>query len=288
MQRRRSINAGAVRHAPQPACGARVMGLNGHDRDATVMRPQATVRPMAYELHYWPTIQGRGEFVRLALEAAGAPYVDVARGAEDSRQGLPAMLRVLHDARVVYPPFAPPFLKDGDLLVGQTAAILHHLAPQLKLVGRSERARVWTQQIQLTLCDLVTEAHDTHHPVATSLYYEDQKPEALRRAAEFCRLRMPKFLHWFETILVRNPAGSRHLVGGKLSYADLSLFQLVEGLRYAFPQAAARALATTPAVVQLHDRVAALPRVAAYLGSNRRIAFNEQGIFRRYPELDVG
>jgi glutathione S-transferase len=242
---------------------------------------------MAYELHYWPTIQGRGEFVRLALEAAGAPYIDVARGAEGSGQGVPAMLRYLHDGKVKHPPFAPPFLKDGDVLVGQTAAILHYLAPQLKLVARSEQARVWTQQIQLTVADMVTEAHDTHHPIGGGLYYEDQKPEALRRAKEFCSERMPKYLQWFESIVVRNPAGSRHLVGGKLSYADLSLFQLVEGLSYAFPKAAEGALAKTPGVVQLHDRVAALPRVAAYLRSERRIPFNEQGIFRRYPELDV-
>jgi glutathione S-transferase len=196
------------------------------------------------------------------------------------------MLDCLHDGRVVHPPFAPPFLKDGEVLVGQTAAILHYLAPQLKLVARSEQARVWTQQIQLTIADMVVEAHDSHHPVGSGLSYEDQKPESLRRAKEFCGARMPKFLQWFETIVVRNPAGARHLVGGKLSYADLSLFQLVEGLRYAFPKAAGRALAKVPGVVQLHDRVAALPKVAAYLSSERRIPFNEQGIFRHYPELD--
>jgi glutathione S-transferase len=242
---------------------------------------------MAYELHYWPTIQGRGEFVRLALEAAGAPYVDIARGPEESGQGLPAMLELLKDGSRPHPPFAPPFLKDGTLLVGQTAAILHYLAPQLKLVARSEPARVWTQQIQLTIADMVTEAHDTHHPVASGLYYEDQKPEALRRAQDFCATRLPKFLGWFERILVRNPAGSRHLVGGKLSYADLSLFQLVAGLEYAFPNAAERELAHTPNVLQLRARIAAIPKVAAYLRSPRRIPFNEQGIFRYYPELDV-
>jgi glutathione S-transferase len=242
---------------------------------------------MAYELHYWPSIQGRGEFVRLALEAAGAPYIDVARGSAASGQGVPAMRRVMQDASLTHPPFAPPFLKDGDMLVGQTAAILHYLAPQLKLVARSEQARVWTQQIQLTIADMVTEAHDTHHPVGAGLHYEEQQPEALRRAREFCRVRLPKFLQWFESIVLRNPAGSRHLVGGKLSYADLSLFQLVEGLRYAFPKAAQNALARTPGVVQLHGRIAALPKVAAYLRSERRIPFNEQGIFRRYPELDL-
>jgi glutathione S-transferase len=242
---------------------------------------------MTYELHYWPTIQGRGEFVRLALEAAGVPYVDVARGDEKAGRGVPAMQKMMDDKHVAFPPFAPPFLKDGDIVVGQTAAILHHLAPTLKLVARSEQSKAWTQQIQLTIADMVTEAHDTHHPVGVGLYYEDQKAEALRRAQEFCKQRLPKFLNWFEQILVRNPGGQRHLVAGKLSYADLSLFQLVEGLRYAFPKATAKVLSGTPLVVQLHNRVAKLPRVAAYLRSERRIAFNEQGIFRCYPELDI-
>lgn len=242
---------------------------------------------MSYQLFYWPTIPGRGEFVRLALEAAGAAYTDVARGPEDAGQGLAAMQAMLGDTRTPHPPFAPPFLKDGEVLVGQTAAILHYLGPPLRLVSRNEALRTWTQQIQLTIADMVTEAHDTHHPVAVELHYEDQKPESLRRAQAFCRTRMPKFLNWFETILARNPGGTRHLVGGKLSYADLSLFQLVEGLRYAFPKAAASALAATPRVCALHQRVGDLPRVAAYLRSDRRIGFNEQGIFRRYPELDL-
>lgn len=242
---------------------------------------------MAYELHYWPTIQGRGEFVRLALEAAGAPYIDVARGPESAGQGVPALLQHLNDRHSPQPPLAPPFLKDGDLVVGQTAAILLYLAPTLKLVARSERARIWTHQIQLTIADMVGEAHDTHHPVGVSLYHEDQRPESRRRAAEFCTLRLPKYLQWFEQIITCNPAGPRFLVGGKLSYADLSLFQLVEGLRYAFPQASAPVLQRTPAVRDLHERVAAVPRVAAYLRSPRRIGFNEQGIFRHYPDLDI-
>jgi glutathione S-transferase len=241
---------------------------------------------MAYELHYWPTIQGRGEFVRLALEAAGAPYIDVARRADDAGGG-EALLQRLDDPALAQPPFAPPFLKDGDFVVGQTAAILHHLGPALKLVARSERLRVWTLQIQLTIADIVGEAHGTHHPVATGLYYEDQQAEALRSAASFCGERMGKYLGWFERLLAGNAAGPRHLVGGRLSYADLSLFQLVEGLRYAFPRAAERVLAGTPRVVELHDRVAAQPRVAAYLRSARRLPFNEDGIFRRYPELDL-
>jgi glutathione S-transferase len=242
---------------------------------------------MTYELHYWPTLQGRGEFVRLALEAAGAPYIDVARGAEEAGLGMPAMLRALQDRKQVHPPFAPPFLKDGEVVVGQTAVILQYLAPTLKLVGRSEQLRIWTQQIQLTIADMVAEAHDTHHPVGVGLHYEDQKPEALRRASEFCQTRMPKFLQWLETIVVRNPAGPRHLVSGRFSYVDLSLFQLIEGLRYAFPKAAQRALARTPHLRDIHASVAELPRVAAYLRSERRIPFNEQGIFRQYPELDI-
>ena len=242
---------------------------------------------MTYELHYWPTIPGRGEFVRLALEAAGAPYVDVTRGAEDKGLGLPALQRAMQDRHQPHPPFAPPFLKDGAIVVGQTATILQYLAPTWKLVARSEQSRTWTQQIQLTIADMVTEAHDTHHPISVDLYYEDQRPEALRRATAFCRQRLPKYLQWFETIVQRNPAGSRHLVAGKLSYADLSLFQLIEGLQYAFPTATARCLAKTPGIVALHKRVASLPKVAAYLRSDRRLPFNEQGLFRRYPELDI-
>ena len=242
---------------------------------------------MTYELHYWPTIPGRGEFVRLALEAAGAAYIDVARGPEDAGQGVPALLHLLHDRSAPHPPFAPPILRDGAVVVAQTATILQYLGPTLKLVSRNEQARLWTQQVQLTIADMVAEAHDTHHPVGVDLYYEDQKPEALRRAGAFCGQRIPKFLGWFERVLAQNPAGDRHLVAGRLSYADLSLFQLVEGLRHAFPRATERSLAGAPRVVDLHDRVAALPRIAAYLRSDRRLPFNEEGLFRRYPELDL-
>ena len=248
---------------------------------------------MAYELFYWPTLQGRGEFVRLALEAAGAPYVDVARGhgtgndKNGAGQGLPALLRGLADPADPHRPFAPPYLRHGKFVVGQTAAILQYLGPELKLVARSEQARVWTQQIQLTIADIVAEAHDTHHPIDVNLPYEDQKPESRRRALAFCSARIPKYLGWFDHILKHNPAGPRWLVGGKLSYADLSLFQLVEGLRYAFPNATRRALRGKPSLRDLLASVAAQPRVAAYLASERRIPFNETGIFRRYPELDL-
>lgn len=241
---------------------------------------------MSYELHYWPGIQGRGEFVRLALEAAGAPYVDVARGDAAAGQGVPALLHCLQDVSNARPPFACPVLVDGKRVIAQTAAILLYLGPRLKLVGAREADQLWTHQIQLTIADAVDQAHNTHHPVGSSLYYEEQQAEALRAAKEFRSQRIPKFLGWLETVLARNPKGSQHLVGARLSYADLSLFQLVEGLRYAFPKATRRALKKTPLVLALHDRVAQQRRVAAYLRSERRIPFNEDGIFRRYPELD--
>jgi glutathione S-transferase len=241
---------------------------------------------MTYRLFYWPGLQGRGEFVRLALEAAGADYEDVARrGGADN--GVPALARRLDDAGAARSPFAPPFLEHGDRVIGQTAAILFYLGPRLGLAPKEEMDALWVHQIQLTVADLVAEAHDVHHPVGVELYYEDQKAEALRRAEEFRKARAPKFLKWFEHILDTNPDGSEHLCGRSLTYADLSVFQLVEGLRYAFPKAAARTLRSTPRVVALRDRVASLPRIRAYLDSERRIPFNESGIFRHYPELDA-
>lgn len=245
---------------------------------------------MPYHLHYWPTIQGRGEFVRLALETAGAPYIDVARGDEDEGAGVPAMEPYLQGDATPRPPFACPFLVDGRKVIGQTAAILLYLGPKLGLVPAGEAERLWVHQVQLTLADLVVEAHDTHHPIASGLYYEDQKKEALRRAEDFRRERLPKFLGWCEAVLQRNPGNEGRevprLVSGRLSYVDLSLFQVVEGLLYAFPKATKRVLRKTPMVAALHAGVPANRRLSAYLASERRIPFNEQGIFRRYPELD--
>jgi glutathione S-transferase len=241
---------------------------------------------LTYQLHYWPTIQGRGEFVRLALEAAGAAYVDVAREPPSRGGGEAALVRRLRDPDNPRAAFAPPFLVDGDIVVGQTAAILLYLGPRLGLAGVSEADALWTHQLQLTIADVVAEAHDTHHPLATHLYYEDQRDAALARAKAFREQRIPKFLGWFERVLQRNPAGDLHLVGDVLTYADLSLFQLVAGLRYAFPKASARALAKTPAVAKLHANVSRRQRIHDYLQSPRRIPFNEEGIFRCYPELD--
>jgi len=238
---------------------------------------------MRYELYYWAGIQGLGEFVRLALEEARADYVDIAREADGER----AMLRLLDSKDVEHPPFAPPYLKAEELLIGQTANILFYLGPRHDLAPPTEAGRLWAHQLQLTIADLVDEVHDTHHPIASSLYYKDQRPEAKRRTADFVNSRAPKYLGYFEKVLIRNKAGSEYLIGANLTYPDLSLFQVVAGLRYAFPRAMTRLEPKYPRVTALHERVATRPRIAAYLSSNRRIPFNEHGIFRHYPELDV-
>jgi len=242
---------------------------------------------MRYELYYWPTIQGRGEFIRLALAEAGAEYVDVARGSKRDGAGVPAMLQLLDGKTIERPPFAPPFLRAGKLIIGQTANILLFLGDRLGLAPRTEAGRLWAHQLQLTISDLVSEVHETHHPIAGSLYYEDQRVEARRRAADFLTTRAPKFLGYFERVLERNPAGDAHLVGARLSYPDLSLFQVVAGLRYAFPRAIARLERAVPRVVALHHKVADRPRIAAYLASPRRLALREKGIFRHFEELDA-
>ncbi len=235
---------------------------------------------MRYQLYYWPSIQGRGEFVRLALEEAGAAYTDVARG----KGGMAALLKLL-EGKTKRPPFAPPFLKAGKLLIAQTANILLFLGSRHRLAPRDEAGKLWVHQLQLTLADFLDEIHDTHHPIAGSLYYEEQKPEAKRRAAEFLKARAPKYLGYFEQVMERNKS-QQHLAGNSLTYADLSLFQIVAGLRYAFPRAMARLEKNHPRVVALHDAVAGRPKIAAYLACKRRIPFNQQGIFRHYEELD--
>lgn len=237
---------------------------------------------MAYELYYWPGIQGRGEFVRLVLEDAGAGYLDIAR----QRNAEEALLAFLEQQDLAHPPFAPPFLKDGNIIIGQTAAILLYLGDRHGLAPKEEAKRLWVHQIQLTIADLVGEAHDTHHPLGAHLYYEQQKPEALRRSRHFRKDRIQKYLGWFERIIAGNREGGTHLVGNCVGYADLSLFQVVEGLLYAFPKSTGPVLAACPRVAALRDLVAHRPRIRAYLDSDRRIKFDEEGIFRRYPELD--
>ncbi len=241
---------------------------------------------MAYEFFYWPEIQGRGEFVRLALEDAGANYIDVARGPESEGLGVPAMLAVMQGQGTAQIPFAPPFLRDGPVIVSHTAAILLYLGGRIGLAPTDESGRLWAHQIQLTITDIVKEAYNSHHPIDEDKWFHEQKDAAIQRASVFRKDRMPKFLGWFERILQANPAGPDHLVGRSVSYADLSLFQLVEGLLFAFPLAVARELATLPHVTALHRAVPQRPRLRAYLASEQRVPFKETGIFRRYPELD--
>lgn len=241
---------------------------------------------MSYELYYWPGIQGRGEFVRLPLEQAGAPYVDVAREPESEAWGIAAMFHYLENEKVLRPPFAPPFLKDGDRIIGQTANILFYLGERHGLAPADEADRLWAHQLQLTVADFLGEIHDTHHPVGSSLYYQEQQAESKRRADEFRHNRLPKFLQYFEYIIARNPHGNEYLVGAEPGYIDLSLFQVVAGLRYAFPVAMAGIERGFPLLAALHDRVGALPNIRAYLDSDRRIPFNNDGLFRHYEELD--
>jgi glutathione S-transferase len=236
--------------------------------------------PMRYELYYWPMIQGRGEYVRLALEEVGAGYVDVARRGS----GMAAMTRMLGAGKGT-PPFAPPFLKAGKLVIGQTANILLYLGSRHGLAPKAEGGKLWVHQLQLTIADLVLEIHDTHHPLGPSLYYEDQKAPAKKRTEAFWEERVPKYLGYFEGLLKAN--GGTYVTGRRLTYVDLSLFQIVEGLRYAFPNRMKAFERKIPGLVELRDRVEARPNIKAYLASDRRIAFNEEGIFRRYKALDI-
>jgi glutathione S-transferase len=241
-----------------------------------------------YELVYWPGIQGRGEFIRLAFEDAGVPYDDVGRRPESEGGGVAAIVRLLEEPGPWLTPFGPPALRHGLVLVAQTAAILEYVAPLLGLVPDDEASRRRAHQIQLTIADLVAEAHDTHHPLGVSLFYEDQRREAARRSALFVEERIPMFLRYFDRALDSNPAGEgRWLVGKERSYVDLSLFQVIAGLRYAFPRAMRRHERRVPRLAALHDAVAGRPRIAAYLASERRLPFNQDDVFRRYPELDL-
>ena len=237
-----------------------------------------------YQLFYWPTIQGRGEFVRLAFEEAGVPYVDVARLPVSRGGGVPAMTPFLRGEEKGLAPFAPPFLRVGDLVIAQTALILHYLGPRLSLVPENEAGQLAALQLQLGVADFASEVHDVHHPIASSLYYRDQQVEAKRRAAPFLSERMPKYLGYFERVLEHGGRG--HMIGTRVSYVDLSIFQVVVGLEYAFPNAFGRFRRHIPELLSLRDRIAQRPRVAAYLASDRRVPFSTDDLFRHYPELD--
>jgi glutathione S-transferase len=240
---------------------------------------------MKYQLHYWPSIQGRGEFVRLALEEAGVSYRDVARE-PGTHGGVAALTRLLSPRSVSHPSFAAPFLIAGRQVIGQVANILLYLGARHDLAPQLESGRLWVNQLQLTVCDLVAEVHDTHHPVGMGLYYEEQKSAAKRRSAEFRRERLPKFLHYFEALLRQHPRTAPYVLGRRFCYVDLSLFQVMAGLQYAFPRAFRAQARHCARLRSLAARMADRPRIAAYLSSPRRIPFNEDGIFRHYPELD--
>jgi glutathione S-transferase len=238
---------------------------------------------MPYELYYWPGLQGRGEFVRLALEEAGADYVDVARS---GKAGMAAMMKILGGKGEPRAPFAPPFLKDGEILVSHVANVLMYLGPKLGLAPKEQDLRFFAHGLQLTITDFIAEVHDTHHPIATDLLYEEQVEEAKARAKSFIKHRIPKFFGYFERVLKDNPDGDRYAVGARLSCVDLSLFQVIEGLHYAFPRALKPFRTKYPSLAALRESVSERPNIVRYLASNRRIPFNESGIFRRYPELD--
>ncbi|RKP58643.1 glutathione S-transferase [Pararobbsia silviterrae] len=239
-----------------------------------------------YELHYWDGLPGRGEFIRLALEEAGEPYVDVARESTAEHGGVRAMLAPMKDRQAAVIPFAPPFLKIGDLTLCQTANALLYLGEKHGLAPSDEQGKYWAHGLQLTIADYVSEVHDTHHPLSNALYFEDQKPAAKARTKAFLEHRVPKFMNYFERVLAQNPAGDAWMVGASRSYVDLSIFQIVEGTQYAFPLAVEGFDRAWPRLAALRERVRALARIAAYLESPRRLAFNESGIFRHYPELD--
>jgi glutathione S-transferase len=238
-----------------------------------------------YELYYWPILQGRGEFVRLVLEEAAVPYVDVARLPEEEGGGFKPLLEFVQGGRPGQPAYAPPILVHGELVLAQSAAICAYLGERHGLAPDRPGKRMQALQLQLTIADVTDEAHNTHHPVSAALYYEDQKEPALEASRNFLDQRMPRFLDYFERVLERN--GGEWLASDVLTYPDLSLFQLLEGLAFAFPKGFAHVAESKPLLVALRERVARRPRIAAYLASDRRLAFNEHGVFRHYPELDL-
>jgi len=238
-----------------------------------------------YELYYWPILPGRGEFVRLALEEAAVPYVDVARLPEEEGGGFKPLLAFVQGEPPGQPAYAPPILVHGELVLAQSAAICAYLGEQHGLAPSEPGKRMQALQLQLTIADVTDEAHNTHHPISAALYYEDQKDAAREASRNFLEQRMPRFLDYFARVLERN--GGEWLMGDELTYPDLSLFQLLEGLAFAFPKGFARVAESKPSLLGLRERVAERPRVAAYLASERRLPFNEHGVFRHYPELDL-
>lgn len=233
---------------------------------------------MSVTLYYWPHIPGRGELVRLVLEAAGVEYVDIARS-----EGTSVVLEAVQGGLGGVPARAVPILVDGEQVLSQTPVICTYLAETYGLAPEPEH-RWDALALLLTVADLVTEAHDVHHPISGRLFYEDQQPEARRAAEVFVSERLPGFLDHLERVRRANPQ-SDWMLGDRLCQVDLAVEQLLRGLEHAFP--AAMAVAPIPELRALAERVATLPRIAAYRASERCIPFNRDGLFRAYPELDV-
>ncbi|KAF1816408.1 glutathione S-transferase protein-like protein [Eremomyces bilateralis CBS 781.70] len=250
-----------------------------------------------YHLIYWPDIPGRGEFVRLAFEAAGTAYLDVSNA---SSAGVKPVLSLISDKHVGddvgNPPiFAPPALKivDGkgegkDLLIHQTPNILAYLGERLGLIGEEEGDKYHVSQVALTALDLCDECHDTHHPVSVVKYYAEQKEEALKKAEDFRASRIPKFFGYFERVLKSNEseAKGKYLVGSKLTYADTTVWQVVNGVSYAFPKEVEARKKDYPLLFEtFYPGIQEEKGIKQYLASDRRLSYSD-GIFRHYPELD--
>ncbi len=237
-----------------------------------------------YRLYYWPMLPGRGEFIRLIFEDAGADYIDVGRLPEDEGGGISALRKKIDNPHRGFESFALPLLEYDDYLIAQLPNICLFLANEFNMIpGGNHYFRA--NQLMLTICDIIDEIHNTHHPLSISMYYENQQEAAKKNALSFTTERLPKWLQYLEKTLIGN--GEKHLAGTQISYVDIALFQLIRGLDYAFPNHMQRYLPQIPKLIALKDRVGERPGICSYLSSERCIDFNNDGIFRAYPELDI-
>lgn len=250
-----------------------------------------------FELLYHPSVPGRGEFIRLALEAASIPYNDVANNDKKGYSIVQAACspKSTGDTDGNPPAFAPPALrvpgagKDGKtLLIYQTPNILIYLGPHLGLAPEDEVERLWVNQNMLTALDLNNETHDTHHPIAVMQYYEDQKEEALKKSKNFRENRIPKYFSFFERVLKGNEetGKGKYLVSDMLTYADTTLWQVMDGLHFAFPKELEARSNDYPLLFgTFYPSIKEEKHLKEYLASDRRLPYS-MGVFRHYPELD--